>query len=71
MLVRGLAWRLQARISRWINPPQPEVWAIAEGLRNAHVTGIVWSFTQDFDESTYRKFGLSKYFDKCFYPSDF
>lgn len=48
-----------------------EVLATVSRLRNTHVTSIMWSYTQDFDESTYKKFGLSQYFDKVFYPSDF
>ncbi|MFH1247433.1 MAG: hypothetical protein V1644_03560 [Candidatus Micrarchaeota archaeon] len=49
----------------------PEVWKIISNLRNMHVTAVVWSFTQDFEQSVYASFNLKRFFDKCFYPSDF
>ncbi len=51
--------------------PNKEVWKIVSKLRNFHVTVVFWSFTRDFDQSVMQHFGLSKIFDKCFYPSDF
>ena len=72
VLVRGLGVAVTRRNFQLEKiRANPEVWSIIGGLRNSHVTAVMWSMTQDFDESTYKKFGLSKYFDKCFYPSDF
>ncbi len=51
--------------------PNEEVWKIVSKLRNFHVTVVFWSFTRDFDQSVMQHFGLSRFFDKCFYPSDF
>ncbi len=49
----------------------PEVWKIISNLRNTHITTVMWSYTQDFEQSVYESFKLSRFFDKCFYPSDF
>ncbi|MFH0713083.1 MAG: hypothetical protein V1722_01070 [Candidatus Micrarchaeota archaeon] len=51
--------------------PNPDVWKVISSVRNTHVTALFWTFTQDFEEGVVSHYGLSKFYDKVFYPSDF